>query len=75
MSSCAISGGGKGCIQTFITGTWTYWTKDFPTAWHGCSRNVFVFAIIVQMRHDQRNTMIDYWSTLDRYFTAFYGNT
>jgi hypothetical protein len=36
---------------------------------------VLVFAIIVQIRHYQRDTIKDYWSTLDQYFMAFYSNT
>ena len=27
------------------------------------------------MRHDQRDKMKDYWSTLDQYFMALYSNT
>jgi hypothetical protein len=45
------------------------------TAWHDCSRNVLVFATIVQMRHDQRDTIKDYWSKLDQYSMALYSNT
>ena len=26
------------------------------------------------MGHDQRDTLQDYWSTLEQYFMAFYGN-
>jgi hypothetical protein len=29
-------------------------------------------AIIVQMGQDQRDTLKDYWSTLEQYFMAFY---
>ena len=32
-------------------------------------------AIIVQMGHNQRGMLKDYWWTLEEYFTAFYGNT
>jgi hypothetical protein len=32
-------------------------------------------AIIVQMGHDLRDMLKDYWSTLEQYFTAFCGNT
>lgn len=31
--------------------------------------------IIVQVRHDQRDMLKDYLSTLEQYFVAFYGNT
>jgi hypothetical protein len=31
--------------------------------------------IIVQMGLDQRDTLKDYWLTLEQYFTAFYGKT
>lgn len=30
--------------------------------------------IIVQMGHDQGDTLKDYWSTLEQLYTAFYGN-
>jgi len=33
---------------------------------------VFVVAIIVQMGHNQREMLKDYWSTLEQYFTTFY---
>jgi predicted nucleotidyltransferase len=32
-------------------------------------------SIIVQMCHDQRDKLKDYWSTLEQLFIAFYGNT
>jgi len=32
-------------------------------------------AIVVQMGQDQRDTLNDYWSTLEQYFMAFYGKT
>jgi len=32
-------------------------------------------AIIVQMGHNQRGMLKDYWWTHEEYFTAFYGNT
>ena len=32
-------------------------------------------AIIMQIRHDQRDMLKDYLSTLEQYFMAFYGNT
>jgi hypothetical protein len=31
--------------------------------------------IVVQMGHDQRDVLKDYWSTLEWYFVAFYGKT
>jgi hypothetical protein len=31
--------------------------------------------IIVKMRHNQRDTLKGYWSTLEQHFMAFYGNT
>jgi len=39
-----------------------------------CSRNVMIFEIIVQLGLDQRDMFEDYWSTLDKHFTAFYCN-
>ena len=36
---------------------------------------MLVVAIIVQMRHDQRDMLKDYWSTLDQYFVVLYSNT
>jgi hypothetical protein len=35
---------------------------------------VFV-SIVLQMGHDQRDRLKDYWSTLEQFFMAFYGNT
>ena len=32
-------------------------------------------AITLQTGHDQRDTLSDYWLTLEQYFMAFYGNT
>jgi hypothetical protein len=32
-------------------------------------------AIIVQMGHDQMETLEDYWLTLEQYFMAVYGNS
>jgi len=32
-------------------------------------------AIIVQMEHDERDMLNDYWSALEQYCSAFYGNT
>jgi hypothetical protein len=32
-------------------------------------------AIIIQMGHDQRDTLRDYWSREEQYYTPFYGNT
>ena len=31
--------------------------------------------IILQMGHDQRDTLSDYWLTLEQYFMDCYGNT
>jgi hypothetical protein len=33
------------------------------------------FAILIQMGHDQRDTLKDYWSRDEQYYTAFYNNT
>ena len=32
------------------------------------------FAIIIQMGHDQRDCLKDYWSREEQYFTPFYSN-
>jgi hypothetical protein len=39
------------------------------------SGNVLFLLIIVQLGHNQRDTLKVFWSTLEQYFTAFYGNT
>jgi hypothetical protein len=31
--------------------------------------------MVLQMGHDQRDRLKDYWSTLDQFLMAFYGNT
>ena len=58
-----------------IISTWTYWMKDGP-CWLTWQFWKCVFlAITVQMGHNQRDTLEDYWLTLGQYFMAFYGNT
>jgi hypothetical protein len=32
-------------------------------------------SIVLQMGHDQKDRLKDYWSTLEQFFMAFYGNT
>jgi hypothetical protein len=32
-------------------------------------------AVALQLGHDQRDTLSDYWLTLEQYFTGFYRNT
>ncbi|KAG8239259.1 hypothetical protein J437_LFUL010649 [Ladona fulva] len=32
-------------------------------------------AIVIQMGHDIRDTLKDYWSQLEQFYTAFFGNT
>ena len=58
--------------ETYIfTGTWTHWTQDDPGLFKKCDG---FFEIIVQLGLDQRDMLEDYWSTLDKHFTAFYCN-
>jgi hypothetical protein len=49
---------------------WHYTISTFCT----CEMYLFL-SVIVQMCHDQRDRLKDYWSTLEQFFMVFYGNT
>ena len=50
-----------------ITSTWTHWMNDGPHClmWTVLEMCLFL-AIILQMRHGQRDGLKDYWSTLEQ---------
>jgi hypothetical protein len=64
-------------IQTDITNnTWTLLMKDAPHCLMRHFQEMYLFSsIIVQMGHDRRDRLKDYWTTRERCFVAFYRNT
>jgi hypothetical protein len=61
--------------KDIITSTSTHWMKESPLPDMTVQEMYLFLAIVVQMGHDQRDVLKDYWSTLERYFVAFYGKT
>jgi hypothetical protein len=52
-----------------------HWMKDDPLLSDMTVQEMCLFlAIYVQVGHNQRDMLKDYWSTLEQYFTAFYEN-
>ena len=59
-----------------ITSIWTHWIMDSPPLPDVTVQETCLFlAIIVQMGHNQRDMLQDYWLTLEQYFMALYRNT
>jgi hypothetical protein len=70
-------------MQLLVEETNRYYHQYLEAIAEGCSAlpdmtipEMYLFvSIVLQMGHDQRDRLKDYWSTLEQFFMAFYGNT
>jgi hypothetical protein len=70
-------------MQLLVEETNRYYHQYLETIAEGCSPlpdvtipEMYLFiSFVLQMGHDQKDRLKDYWSTLEQFFMAFYGNT